>query len=205
MTTRRASFPIEPWCVRETSLELDLLAQTESLFALGNGHIGLRGNLDEGEPAGIPGTYLAGFHEIVPLPYAEAGYGDPEAAETVVNITNGKLFRLLVADEPFDIRYGTLLSHERELDLRAGLLRRKVRWAAPGGQVVNIRSTRLVSFARRAIAAFEYEVWPENDPLSVVLQSELLANETMPEEQRDPRASSLGIPPLQVRACPRPG
>jgi alpha,alpha-trehalose phosphorylase len=63
--------------------------------------------------------------------------------------------------------------------------------------VVNIRSTRLVSFARRAIAAFEYEVWPENDPLSVVVQSELLANETMPEERHDPRASSLGIPPLR--------
>ena len=40
------------------ALDLDLLAQSESLFALSNGHIGLRGNLDEGEPYGIPGTYL---------------------------------------------------------------------------------------------------------------------------------------------------
>ena len=42
---------------------LDLLAQTESIFALSNGHIGLRGNLDEGEPHGVPGTYLNGFFE----------------------------------------------------------------------------------------------------------------------------------------------
>ena len=43
----QSAFPVEPWCVRETELRLDLLAQSESVFALSNGHIGLRGNLDE--------------------------------------------------------------------------------------------------------------------------------------------------------------
>ena len=93
-------FPVEPWQVRETDLELSRLAQTESLFALSNGHIGLRGNLDEGEPHGIPGTYLNSFYEVRPLPYAEAGFGYPEDGQTIVNITNGKVVRLLVDDEP---------------------------------------------------------------------------------------------------------
>ena len=48
-------FSVEPWAVTERALDLDLLAQTESIFALSNGHIGLRGNLDEGEPHAIPG------------------------------------------------------------------------------------------------------------------------------------------------------
>ena len=99
-----------------------MLAQSESVFALSNGHIGLRGNLDEGEPFGLPGTYLNGFYETRPLPYAEAGYGYPEDGQTVVNATNGKVIRLLVDDEPFDIRYGELLAHTRTLDLRAGVL-----------------------------------------------------------------------------------
>ena len=60
------AYPVEPWHIRETSLDLDLLAQSESLFALSNGHIGLRGNLDEGEPHGLPGTYLNSFYEIRP-------------------------------------------------------------------------------------------------------------------------------------------
>jgi alpha,alpha-trehalose phosphorylase len=72
------AFPVEPWALRETCLDLERLAQTESVFALANGHVGLRGNLDEGEPHGLLGTYLAGFYEIRPLPYAEAGYGYPE-------------------------------------------------------------------------------------------------------------------------------
>ena len=71
-------FTVEPWHIRETSLDLDLLAESESLFALSNGHIGMRGNLDEGEPHGLPGTYLNSFYEIRPLPYAEAGFGYPE-------------------------------------------------------------------------------------------------------------------------------
>ena len=83
-------FPVEPWQVRETDLELSRLAQTESLFALSNGHIGLRGNLDEGEPHGIPGTYLNSFYEVRPLPYAEAGFNYPEDGQTIVNITNGR-------------------------------------------------------------------------------------------------------------------
>ena len=123
MITQEA-FPVDPWQVRETRLDLNVLAQSESLFALSNGHIGLRGNLDEGEPHGLPGTYLNSFYEIRPLPYAEAGYGYPEAGQTVVDVTNGKIIRLLVGDEPFDVRYGELISHERVLDLRAGTLTR---------------------------------------------------------------------------------
>src|ERR1700724_1879086 len=107
------AFPVEPWQVRETQLDLNVLAQSESLFALANGHIGLRGNLDEGEPFGLPGSYLAGFYEAHPLPYAEPGYGNPEAGQTIINVTNGKIMRLLVEDEPFDVRYGKLRRHER--------------------------------------------------------------------------------------------
>ena len=99
-------YDVEPWRVREPRLQLEHLAQSESVFALSNGHIGLRGNLDEGEPHGLPGTYLNSVYELRPLPYAEAGYGYPESGQTVINVTNGKLIRLLVDDEPFDVRYG---------------------------------------------------------------------------------------------------
>src|SRR5215469_1033172 len=121
---KHPAFPIEEWAIRETELHLDVLPQTESVFALSNGHIGLRGNLDEGEPYGIPGTYLNSVYELRLLPYAEVAYGYPESGQTVINVTNGKLLRLLVEDEPFDVRYGKVLSHERELDLRDGVLRR---------------------------------------------------------------------------------
>ncbi len=191
------AFPVEPWAVRETELHLDNLAQTESVFALANGHIGLRGNLDEGEPYGIPGTYLGGFYETRPLPYAEAGFGYPEDGQTVVNVTNGKLIRLLVEDEPFDVRYGIVRSHERVLDFRDGVLRREVEWKSPTGRVVRVRSTRLVSFTHRAVAAIEYVVEAVDGEFPVVVQSLLVANEEGPAASSDPRAAAALASPLE--------
>jgi alpha,alpha-trehalose phosphorylase len=193
----RRTFEVEPWSLREASLDLDVLAQTESVFALANGHIGLRANLDEGEPYGLPGTYLNSFYELRPLPYAEAGFGYPESGQTIVNVTNGKIIRLLVDDEPFDVRYGQLVAHERELDFRAGVLRRNVEWVSPAGTPVRIRSTRLVSFVQRTAAAVLYEVEPVDAPLRLVVQSELVANEPGPPQSADPRAAAALESPLQ--------
>ncbi len=196
-----SNFSVDPWAIRETALDLDMLAQSESVFALSNGHIGMRGNLDEGEPAGLMGTYLNGLHEIRPLPYAESAYGNPEAGETVVNVTDGKLFRLHVDDELFDVRYGELLHHERVLDFRAGVLRRSVHWRSPTGAEVQIDSTRLVSLTQRGAAAILYEVRPMGDAgRRLVVQSELVANENgQPQgDHPDPRAAASMVAPLKA-------
>jgi alpha,alpha-trehalose phosphorylase len=191
------AFTTEAWKIHETELHLNILEQTESIFALSNGHIGLRGNFDEGEPYGLPGTYLNSFYDSHPLPYAEIGYGYPEAGETIVNVTNGKLIRLLVDDEPFDMRYGKLQSHERELDLRAGVLRRQARWTSPAGRSVKVSSVRMVSFTQRAVAAICYEVEPVDEPVRVVVQSELVANEALPHASKDPRSGVAAQAPLE--------
>lgn len=194
----QTSYPVEPWALRERGLHLDVLPQSESVFALSNGHVGWRGNLDEGEPHGLPGTYLNGVHEIHPLPYAEAGYGYPESGQTVINVTNGKIIRLLVDDEPFDLRYGRLRSHERVLDLRAGTLTRTCEWTSPAGTTVRVRSTRLVSFTQRAVAAVAYEVEAVGGPARIVVQSELVANEQLPGHDGDPRAAVVLEAPLEA-------
>ncbi|HEY2277944.1 MAG TPA: glycoside hydrolase family 65 protein [Streptosporangiaceae bacterium] len=193
---KQGAYGVEPWSLKESGLNMELLAQSESVFALSNGHIGLRGNLDEGEPHGLPGTYLNSFFEQRPLPYAEAGYGYPESGQTVINVTNGKLIRLLVDDEPFDIRYGTLNSHERVLDLRAGTLTRHADWTSPAGSRVRVTSTRMVSLTQRAISAISYTVEPVEGKVRLVAQSELVANEQMPDSGRDPRAAAALEQPL---------
>jgi alpha,alpha-trehalose phosphorylase len=198
MTIGPEVYEVEPWAVRERELRLDRLGQSESVFALSNGHIGLRGNLEEGEPFEVPGTYLNAFYEVRPLPYAETAYGLPEAGQTVVNVTNGKLIRLLVDDEPFDIRYGELLRHERMLDLREGVLRREVDWRSPTGREIHVRSTRLVSFVHRSVAAIAYEVEPASEMTRVVVQSELVANEPVPAQAGDPRAAAVLRHPLEA-------
>jgi alpha,alpha-trehalose phosphorylase len=193
-------FTVEPWSLRATDLDLDVLAQTESVFALSNGHIGWRGNLDEGEPHGLPGSYLNGVFEERPLPYAEAGYGFPESGQTVINVTNGKLIRLLVDDEAFDIRYGELRKHERMLDFREGVLNRSATWTSPAGRGVRVSSQRMVSFTQRSVAAIRYEVRALDEPVRVVVQSELVTNEQLPAAGGDPRMSTILEAPLLSEA-----
>jgi len=196
MMIENPAFTGHEWNICETELRLDILAQTESIFALSNGHVGLRGNLDEGEPHGLPGTYLNSLYELRPLPYAEGGYGYPESGQTVIDVTNGKLIRLLVDDEPFDIRYGVVQAHERELDFRDGVLRRSVRWTSPTGRAIRVSSVRMVSFTQRAIAAICYEVEPLDSEVRIVVQSELVANEALPKPSKDPRVSAVLESPL---------
>jgi alpha,alpha-trehalose phosphorylase len=191
------SFRVEPWSLHETALSLDVLAQTESLFALSNGHIGVRGNLDEGEPHGLPGTYLNGVYELRPLPSAESQYGAPESSQTVIDVTNGKLFRLLVDDEPFDVRYGHLSAHDRVLDFRAGTLTRTAEWCSPAQRSVRVTSVRFVSFTHRSILGIAYEVEALDGRANVVVQSELVANEQLPSAAADPRTSALIESPLE--------
>jgi alpha,alpha-trehalose phosphorylase len=193
---KHAAYGTEPWRLVEKTFDPSLLAQSESIFALSNGHIGLRGNLDEGEPHGLPGTYLNSMYEVRPLPYAEAGYGFPDAGQTVINVTNGKIIRLLVDDEPFDIRYGTLNSHERILDLRAGTLTRTVDWSSPAGARVKVTSVRLVSLTQRAVCAISYTVEPVDQTLRLVIQSELVTNEELPQRGNDPRLAAILEAPL---------
>ena len=193
------AFAIEPWRLRQVRFSDELVAQAESLFALGNGYLGLRGNLEEGDPARLHGTYLAGFHETRPMRYPERGYGDPETDEVVVNVTDGKRLHLLVGAEPLDLRTGSVLAHERALELRSGVLWRALEWHSPSGVGVRLRTRRLVSLVHRELAAIEYEVEPTEAPVRLTLHSDLVADQSNPVSG-DPRAgASLGPDTLRER------
>lgn len=193
-------FSPEPWALRVSvdavsgyPRELDprIIAQTESMFALSNGHVGLRGSLDEGEPRAVPGSYLNGFSEERPYTHPEIGYGQPHAGQTVANVTDGRIIRLIVGDSPLDLRYGHVMGHMQSLDFKSGVLSRRTEWTSPNGRSVRVTSQRLVSFQRRSVAAIVYEVEPLEDDLDIAVQSDLLANEPMNNGSAlDPRSAA---------------
>ena len=188
-------FEVEPWSLTENELHQDHLSTTESLFALSNGHVGLRGNLDEGQPNGTPGTYLNGFFESRPLPYAEAGTapgGGPDPHRRHQRQAHPVARRRRAARRPPRV----VEHHCRSLDFRTGLLDRDLEWRSPAGKVVRVRSKRLVSFVHRAVAAVRYEVTAVDEPLRIVVQSTLVANESTDVENGDPRAAAALRAPL---------
>lgn len=188
-------FEVAAWTLRWRHCDPASSGLTESTFALSNGHIGLRGTLEEGGPVTLPGTYLNGFYESRELPYAESGYGYPESGQTVVNVTDGQIIRLVVEDEPLDVRTGRIVDHTQMLDLRSGTVHRDTTWTSPTGRTVRIKTERLVSFTDRTVAALRYEVEPINEDMDLVVQSDLLANGSVPAPGNDPRlAAALDAP-----------
>ena len=184
----------DPWAHRETGWSAELAAVSESLLVLSNGYLGVRGTLDEGWPSGVPGTYLNGFYETVPIPYADRGFGDPEQNKVLVPVADGTRIRLVVEDQSLDVLSGIVLEHERVLDLRAGVLARSLRWRSPVGDQIALRTRRLVSLAQRELMAIEYEVRPIERPLRLTLHSELAVDVGRARRAADPRSGSALAP-----------
>ncbi|MBS1895370.1 MAG: glycoside hydrolase family 65 protein [Actinobacteria bacterium] len=188
------AFSIEPWALRETAWDPRLLAQTESLFALSNGYLGIRGALEEGAPAAAPGALLNGVFERVPVPGGERGPGEPEMTERIVPVADGFRLCLHLEGEPLDLRRGTLEAHERLLDLRSGTVTRSLRWRSPAGRRVVVHTRRMVSLAEPHLAALTYEVAPLDGRAHIEVRSELLVEADGTAAERDPRAGAA-LPP----------
>ena len=148
----------------------------ESVFAVGNGYLGLRGTPEEGGPAHDAGAILNGFHETWPIVYPEDAYGLARTGQTIVNATDGTLIRLFVDDEPFDLATARVLRYERVLDMRTGVLRREVEFETPRGKRLLVRSRRLASLEDRHLAAFDYEVVALDAAARITVVSELVTH-----------------------------
>jgi alpha,alpha-trehalose phosphorylase len=170
-------FPADEWNIIEKRFRPEFLAQLETIMALGNGYLGMRGCPEEGGPNVENATLLNGFYETRPILYAEEAYGFAKTGQTIVNVTDSKIIKLFVDDEPFWLPNANLLSYDRRLNMKSGTLDREILWETPAGKQVLIASRRLVSFVNRHVAAISYRVTLRNAPASVVISSEMKADE----------------------------
>jgi len=184
-------FPVDPWRLVEQAYSNDDLGVTETLFALGNGYLGMRANPEEGREAHSHGTYLNGFHETWPILHAEEAYGFAKTGQTIVNVPDAKLMKLYVDDEPLLLASADLDSYERALDFRTGTLDRSIVWRTPAGKRVRVTSKRMVSFVHRHLAVMTLEVTLLDAPAPVVVSSQLL-NRQDGEDEYHVRAAALG-------------
>ncbi|MEJ2471374.1 MAG: glycosyl hydrolase family 65 protein [Desulfuromonadales bacterium] len=182
-------YPVNEWKIIETEFYARFLSQTETLFAIGNGYLGMRGNHDEGIPHSQAGTFINGFHETWPITYSEGAYGFAKTGQTMLNVTDAKIFKLYVDDEPFYLPTASLQLFERTLDMQEGTLERRVLWETAVGKQVLIESKRLVSLRHRHVAAISYQVTILNADGPVVISSEAVGNQVNQASVDDPRQS----------------
>ncbi|MBN9612645.1 MAG: glycoside hydrolase family 65 protein, partial [Actinobacteria bacterium] len=154
----RRDFGEDPWRLVVSGIDPALAGQDETLFSLGNGYLGLRGNHEEGLPLGSHGTFINGLHETWRIQHAENAYGLAEHGQTIVNAPDAKTIRIYVDDERLNLNLSDILDVQRILDLRSGTLMRSLLWLTPTGKRVRVETRRMVSFVSRHLATIEMRI-----------------------------------------------
>lgn len=187
----RNRFPADPWALREEVYSSEDLGLTETLFAVGNGYLGMRGNLDEGRFSYAHGTFINGFHETWPIRHAEDAFGFARVGQTIVNVPDAKLIRLYVDDEPLLLDEADLEQYSRELRFDDGTLVRDLIWRTPAGKRIHVKSTRMVSFVERHLSVLTYEVTPLDADAPIVVSSQILNRQDGQDEFTARRKTGL--------------
>lgn len=198
-------YPVDPWRLIERGFHSDRVAVSETLFALANGYLGIRGALEEGGPVHDPGTFINGFHETWPISHPEEAYGLATVGQTIAGLPDATVVAIYVDGEPMELSRGRLFAHERRLDFREGVLERELEWEAPSGVRLRVRFQRLVSFAHRHLAAFRFEVTVVAGRGRLLLASRVVNREgkTATHELDPRRATSPGasLDPIRWEAA----
>lgn len=185
-------YPPDPWRLIERAYNPGYIEQTETMFALSNGYLGIRAAFEEGEPSYHPATLLNGFHETWPILYPEAAHGFATTGQTIVPVPDGTTIRLLVNEDPVSCERTEVREFERALDMRGGTLDRSVIYQLADGRRFRVKTRRFVSLAVRHLACLRYELTAIDAPGPLVISSELRTPSGAPERATvDPRRSRL--------------
>jgi alpha,alpha-trehalose phosphorylase len=181
-------YPADAWNLVERAYNPEYVEQAETLFALSNGYLGIRGAADEGQPSYRPSTLLNGFHETWPIVYPEPAHGLARTGQMIVPVPDGTCIRLFVDEDPVSCANTEVLDFERVLEMKRGVLTRTVVYQLPDGRRFRVRSERVVSLAQRHLACIRYELTTLGAPGRFLVSSELVASrERHGEEGPDPR------------------
>ncbi len=144
-----ARFIYTDWTITETDFDPEQLHHKETVFTIGNGYLGVRGSFEEGYSRALAATFIHGVYNDVPVVYTELA-NCPDWLPLVIRV-DGDSFRL---------DSGTVLSYERQLDLRSGVLSRKVRWRSPNGKTLDLNFERFASQADENVVALRCQLTP---------------------------------------------
>ena len=165
------------WIFRYDGFDPAKQGLREALCTLGNGYFATRGASEEAEAGDVhyPGTYLAGCYNRL-----ETTVGDRVVVnEDLVNLPNWLRLRFRLEDGPWlELSAVEVLAYQQELDLKNGLLTRRLRFRDPQGRTSFIRSRRLVHMRHPHLAVLRWyllaEDWSGNITIRSILDGSVI-------------------------------
>lgn len=197
----KTGYGSHPWRIQEATFRPEAYALSATLFAQGNGLIGVRGSFEEGMAGAESehGCYLNGVYFSEPIVYGESAYGFARNNERIASAPNPFMLQLHLDGEPVDFNQGTMVGFHRALDMTNGVLTRTLEWRSDKGKTLAIKSRRLVSMSRRELAVLEYSVTAVDFAGELTLTSTLDSLPPQLEASDDPRVGS-GVNPADIQS-----
>ena len=155
-------FEVEPWRIVEQGFDPAYGEVAESVFSLGNEHMGVRGYFEEGYSGpSLVGSYFNGVYAAAKV--GETGYkGIVTVGEFMVNSVNWLAASLSIDGEKLDLYRSEFRDFSRVLDMRTGLLTRRFVWRTEQGKETELVFERFLSMPRRSIAGQRITATPLN-------------------------------------------
>lgn len=189
---KESIFPYHPWKIIEEEFLVVNHHHNEAIFALGNGYMGLRGTFEEDYPGSedttTPGFYINGVYASEKIIYGEEAPNLPENGQTLVNLADWSEINLYINEEKLNLLKGKLLDYQRELNLKQGILSRKIIWEDRQARKIEIKIKRLISLSRDHVGAIRYQFKPLNFSGKISINSAINGDVSNHHHLRDKRA-----------------
>lgn len=180
------STPVDPWCLTQSNWQADVAARDETLFALANGALGVRGGLEE-SASPTQGTFIAGVWERAPIHHHERHFGFARTTDTRVPVADATAIRIRLGSVRVDPAEGECLAFERTLDFRLGRLSRSLVWRTPNGATFEVKAQRIVSLAHPGLVCIRWMLSSPDYAGPVALDSCIYGDRTAAAQGDDPR------------------
>lgn len=164
----------DEWNIIEDGFNADRHMIAESIFSIGNGHMGQRANFEEaysGET--LAGNYIGGvfFPDKTRVGWWKNGY--PDYFAKVINAPTWIGIHTWINGILLDLATVKILSFQRTLNMKEGTLSKKCRVEMPDGTTCTVESVRFVSMVDVEIGAIKYSITPENKNCSIIIHSSI--------------------------------
>ena len=189
ITSDRARFPNDPWQLVETVHLPGNAGTLETLFSLGNGHLGIRGAHWAAADAELPGSFINGFHETWDIKHAENAFGFARTGQRILYVPDANNFTVIIDGEPLSLEESTVLDYRRSVDFATGIYECRITWQCRSGATVTTTERRAVGYESRGALGISLEVAADRD-ISADVTSSVINRQDQPVEDHsahDPR------------------
>lgn len=180
---------ISGWTINHDLNSLDYYNESETIFAQSNGYFGTRGSLEEGVAAEIEGTFVNAFYDTEEIIYGESAYGYAKNRQTQLLVPNSKNIYLCIDGETLEIEKSIIENHNRELNLKTGIISRSLKWVTNRGKEILINIERLISMEFENLMVINLSLKPLNFSGEVNIKSGIRRDKLSDIDENDPRVS----------------